>query len=629
MKLQIRRRTLISAMISMIIALLLACTVQPETPSSSSEITSAEPVDSQASVEASVNSTMEAKNNELAIEATVQSSTSATSIVKETDDFDRTHLHNAAWNNSLDVARRLIEQGADIEANDQSDDRPLHLAAWNNSLDVARLLIDRGADIETKNSFDNTPLHLAASNNSLDVARLLIDSGADIEAQNKGEGTPLHLAALNNSLDVATLLIDLGADIEAKDKNDRTPLHLAAFNNSLDVATLLIDLGADIDAQKRDKNNQPDDTPLHGAVLGEALEVARLLIDRGADIEGKNSFDDTPLHLAAFNNSLDFATLLIERGADIEAKNKGDGTPRSLAAERNSLEVATLLIEQGANTEGIDLSWMPGGSVQPSLIYSLEICNASVSQLVAKNYPSCNQITSPTKSVTHAYFEAYAQPSLGEYNYSAEIIGTKTTQLSVSQTNDSTLQFASKFPTYGKATTFGSVGSYTLNLYRDGTLVASKSFIVQPFTWDDDWLSFNELTTSVYDQLLLNGNDFINQFYRISGEVTRPLGYAALYPGQYRRYYVGAVQDYNDCANGIENGAFCSTPGVFPIRNQYELIKNYQLMVVYADAEKFPKLSVSNGIDILVRFTGISELDEGGLLSNRPTFAIYEMRQTY
>ena len=47
-----------------------------------------------------------------------------------------------------------------------------------------------------------------------------------------------------------------------------------------------------------------------------------------------------------------------------------------------------------------------------------------------------------------------------------------------------------------------------------------------------------------------------------------------------------------DCANDIENGVFCSTPGVFPIRNQYELIKNYQLMVVYADAEKFPKLSV-------------------------------------
>ena len=148
MKLQIRRRTLISAMISMIIALLLACTVQPETPSSSSEITGAESVDSQSSVEASVNSTMEAKNNELAIEATVQSSTSATSIVKETDDFDRTHLHNAAWNNSLDVARRLIEQGADIEAKNKGEGTPLHLASERKSLEVARLLINLGANTE-------------------------------------------------------------------------------------------------------------------------------------------------------------------------------------------------------------------------------------------------------------------------------------------------------------------------------------------------------------------------------------------------------------------------------------------------------------------------------------------------
>ena len=72
----------------MIIALLLACTVQPEMRSSSSEITGAKAVDSQATVEASVNSTMEAKNNELAIEATVQASTSATSTAQETVDCE-------------------------------------------------------------------------------------------------------------------------------------------------------------------------------------------------------------------------------------------------------------------------------------------------------------------------------------------------------------------------------------------------------------------------------------------------------------------------------------------------------------------------------------------------------------
>ena len=54
-------------MISMTIALFLACTVQPASPGSSSENTGGDAVDSEAIVKASVDSTMEAKNNELAI----------------------------------------------------------------------------------------------------------------------------------------------------------------------------------------------------------------------------------------------------------------------------------------------------------------------------------------------------------------------------------------------------------------------------------------------------------------------------------------------------------------------------------------------------------------------------------
>ena len=67
MKLQIKRRAVISTMISMTIALFLACTVQPASPGSSSENTGGDAVDSEAIVKASVDSTMEAKNNELAI----------------------------------------------------------------------------------------------------------------------------------------------------------------------------------------------------------------------------------------------------------------------------------------------------------------------------------------------------------------------------------------------------------------------------------------------------------------------------------------------------------------------------------------------------------------------------------
>ena len=68
-----------------------------------------------------------------------------------------------------------------IEAKDDYGVTPLHNAAQRNSPDIARELIDLGADVEAKDDYGVTPLHMAVSLNSLDVARLLIDSGANTD----------------------------------------------------------------------------------------------------------------------------------------------------------------------------------------------------------------------------------------------------------------------------------------------------------------------------------------------------------------------------------------------------------------------------------------------------------------
>ena len=73
-----------------------------------------------------------------------------------------------------------------FEAKDEYGSTPLSYAAGNNAPDVARLLIDLGADIESKNNPGDTPLHWAAAKNSLDVARLLVDRGADIDGIDLG-----------------------------------------------------------------------------------------------------------------------------------------------------------------------------------------------------------------------------------------------------------------------------------------------------------------------------------------------------------------------------------------------------------------------------------------------------------
>ena len=143
------------------------------------------------------------------------------------DEFNRTPLHMAAFNNSTEVARLLITYKADIEARHKHNQTSLHVAAVKNSTEVAQLLITHKADIEARHKYNRTPLHEAAINNSAEVAQLLITHKADIEARNKNNRTPLHEAAINNSTEVAQLLITHKADMEAKDNDNRTPLVVA------------------------------------------------------------------------------------------------------------------------------------------------------------------------------------------------------------------------------------------------------------------------------------------------------------------------------------------------------------------------------------------------------------------
>ncbi|MDE6067920.1 MAG: ankyrin repeat domain-containing protein, partial [Treponemataceae bacterium] len=57
-------------------------------------------------------------------------------------------LLNAAKNNDVAEAQRLIEAGVDVNEPGIEDDTALIYAAMNNAADVASLLIESGADVD-------------------------------------------------------------------------------------------------------------------------------------------------------------------------------------------------------------------------------------------------------------------------------------------------------------------------------------------------------------------------------------------------------------------------------------------------------------------------------------------------
>ncbi|KAG0001151.1 hypothetical protein BGZ79_005038 [Entomortierella chlamydospora] len=100
----------------------------------------------------------------------------------------QTLLHRACSSGSYNNVLELLNQGADINAQDNAQWTPLHEAALEGHTKVVELLLSRGANPNARGHGDDTALHDSAQNEHLEVVRLLLEYGADPDFKNsKGD----------------------------------------------------------------------------------------------------------------------------------------------------------------------------------------------------------------------------------------------------------------------------------------------------------------------------------------------------------------------------------------------------------------------------------------------------------
>jgi ankyrin repeat protein len=94
-----------------------------------------------------------------------------------------------AKENSLALARQLLDTGADACPRGPEHRTALHWAACLDAWEVADLLIQRGAHVNATDLDDETPLHSAAFSGHTRMVRLLLGAGADRSIRSAWSGT--------------------------------------------------------------------------------------------------------------------------------------------------------------------------------------------------------------------------------------------------------------------------------------------------------------------------------------------------------------------------------------------------------------------------------------------------------
>lgn len=245
-------------------------------------------------------------------------------------------LVNEGKPESLEKAKKYIQQGIDIDVVGADGLTMLQNACINGHLEAVKWLIDNGADPNKKIKYDNsTPLMKACyANHDAIITILLAHPKLNVNEQDIHGRTALMFAAQSNNLQAVQKLLDKKANVNATDKDSWTPLTYACMKNNagLDIVKILINAGAKDDGRYR------QGTALLCAVQAQKQEIVEFLIQKKTNLDVQDNSGITPLMHACINGNEEIVKLLLNNGANVTLLDKAEGSAPYYACGKPRIE---------------------------------------------------------------------------------------------------------------------------------------------------------------------------------------------------------------------------------------------------------------------------------------------------
>lgn len=161
-----------------------------------------------------------------------------------------TPLMQALYLDRFDLAKLLIQAGADVNAQDLLQNTPFLYAGAEGDTEIVKLALQHGAKFDLYNRYGGTALIPAAEKGHLDTVKLLAHTpNYPINHVNRLGWTALMEAIVlsdggETHVQIVKVLLDAGADANLPDHQGITPLQHAKQRNQTAMLKLLQSHGA-------------------------------------------------------------------------------------------------------------------------------------------------------------------------------------------------------------------------------------------------------------------------------------------------------------------------------------------------------------------------------------------------
>ncbi len=255
-----------------------------------------------------------------------------------------TPLMFAAREGCVECLPVLVKAGANLNQGDPDGLTPMVDAIINGHYDVARFLLEKGADPNLADKTGRAALYAAVDAHTMPASNRPSpdESDNEITSLNLIKFLVAHGAQINTQLKTQQpyrTKVDRGADSMLT--TGTTPLIRAAKAGDTVVMALLIEKGADPKLTTRNGINaimaaaglgtKEEDTIGRKKTEKEAIDSIDLCLNTGVDVNAVDSRGQTALHGAAQKGWDQVVQYLADRGAKVNVKDKKGLTPLDAA----------------------------------------------------------------------------------------------------------------------------------------------------------------------------------------------------------------------------------------------------------------------------------------------------------